>query len=174
MRRRRRILRTRPLPQAQRRRRRQQQRAKLTVYGQETPNTNKGEKSVIISVLVENTSPRADLGCEHALSLYIATKEHRLLFDTGASGLFAQNAHKLGIDLADVDTVILSHGHYDHGGGFKTFLDINKKAALYLREGAFDRRVARESGGELRDIGLTALLTNARFTFTPPKLHILR
>ncbi len=129
---------------------------------------------MIISVLVENTSPRADLGCEHALSLYIATKEHRLLFDTGASGLFAQNAHKLGIDLADVDTVILSHGHYDHGGGFKTFLDINKKAALYLREGAFDRRVARESGGELRDIGLTALLTNARFTFTPPKLHILR
>ena len=72
---------------------------------------------MIIKVLSENTAASDEFGCEHGLSLYVETGKHRLLFDTGASDLFAKNAARLGVELSAVDTAVLSHGHYDHGGG---------------------------------------------------------
>lgn len=84
-----------------------------------------------IWVLTENTACREDLGCEHGLSLYIETEKHTLLFDAGQGPLFAENARKLGLDLKRVDTAVLSHGHYDHGGGMPFFLSINETAPVY-------------------------------------------
>ncbi|MEA4832413.1 MAG: MBL fold metallo-hydrolase [Oscillospiraceae bacterium] len=128
---------------------------------------------MIIKVLSENTSISEKLSCEHGLSLYIETVNHRLLFDTGASGLFAENAVKLGVDLKKVDTVIISHGHYDHGGGLRTFLDINKNAKVYFQEKAFEKHYSNRSGGEKAYIGLDeALLTNDRFIFCTDRLKI--
>lgn len=90
-----------------------------------------------ITVLMENTALRDDLAAEHGLSLYIETAEKRILFDTGQTGAFADNAAKLGIDLSRVDFCILSHGHYDHGGGLARFLQINDHAPVYLSRHAF-------------------------------------
>ena len=87
--------------------------------------------------LLENTSCRSDVTCEHGLSLYIETGEHRILFDMGQSAAFAANAHTLGIDLAQVDIAILSHGHYDHGGGLMTFMNLNNHAPIYMSCHAF-------------------------------------
>ena len=70
-----------------------------------------------ITALVENTSARPELIAEHALSLYIESNGYKILFDMGASDAFVQNAKVLGIDLNTVDFAVLSHGHYDHGGG---------------------------------------------------------
>ena len=67
--------------------------------------------------LVENTEGASGCGVEHGLCFYIETEKHKLLMDTGQTGLLLENAEKLGIDLTQVDTVVLSHGHYDHGGG---------------------------------------------------------
>lgn len=85
-----------------------------------------------IVTLSENTTSRCDLQPEHGLSLYIETKKHRILFDTGASGSFASNAKKLGIDLSGVDIAIISHGHDDHAGGLLRFFDENDHAPVYL------------------------------------------
>lgn len=121
---------------------------------------------MIVKVLSENTSVSEKLGSEHGLSLYIETENHRLLFDTGASELFAENAEKLGIDLAKVDLVVISHGHYDHGGGLQTFLNINSKAKIYLNQKAFEKHYSIRPGGIKADIGLDeALLPNKRFVF---------
>ena len=87
--------------------------------------------------LMENTPGLGGCVCEHGLSIYVETKKHKLLVDTGASGAFIDNAKKLGIDLESVDTVILSHGHYDHGGGISDFVKINSKAKIYIRPSAF-------------------------------------
>lgn len=92
-----------------------------------------------IITLVENTACRGDLTAEHGLSLYIEAAGRRILFDMGQGSAFAENAEKLGIDLAQVDLAILSHGHYDHGGGLETFLEINDKAPVYLSRFAFEK-----------------------------------
>jgi 7,8-dihydropterin-6-yl-methyl-4-(beta-D-ribofuranosyl)aminobenzene 5'-phosphate synthase len=87
--------------------------------------------------LLENTAARADVLAEHGLSLYIEACGKRILFDMGQSDLFARNAEVLGVDLSGVDVAILSHGHYDHGGGLVSFLELNKRAPVYLSEHAF-------------------------------------
>lgn len=86
--------------------------------------------------LMENT-PGVD-GClyEHGLSFYIETGHHKLLMDTGASEATLVNARKLGIDLKAIDTVVLSHGHYDHSGGILAFVRENSHARIYMRRSA--------------------------------------
>jgi len=90
-----------------------------------------------ITVLIENTTLREDLSAEHGLSLLIETKSHTILFDAGQSVAFADNAEKLGIDLNKVDFCVLSHGHYDHGGGLRRFLEVNGHAPVYLSRYSF-------------------------------------
>ena len=67
-----------------------------------------------IVTLIENTPGAPGCAHEHGLSLYVETGRHTLLLDTGATGAFAANAAVLGLDLGRVDTIVLSHGHYDH------------------------------------------------------------
>ncbi len=111
-----------------------------------------------IVALVENTAC-ADIGCAHGLSIYIETQSHRVLFDAGPDGqLLLSNAEKLGIDLKEVDIAILSHGHYDHAGGMKAFMDFNGKARLYMHRLAATRgHYATELVG-WRNIGVDSTL----------------
>lgn len=115
-----------------------------------------------ITALLENTSEREDMLTEHGLSLYIETQNHTILFDMGQSGLFAKNAAVLGIDLGAVDIAVLSHGHYDHGGGLAVFLEINKTAPIYLNRHAFEPHYH----GSEKYIGLdTSFKDNDRLVF---------
>lgn len=86
--------------------------------------------------LIENTEGRSGCACAHGLSFYVETKKHRMLLDLGPSGETLQNAQALGVDLTKVDTMILSHGHYDHSGGILPFAGINDQALIYMQESA--------------------------------------
>ena len=90
-----------------------------------------------ITCLLENTSSLPNILPQHGLSLWIETKNHRILFDMGQTDLFAQNAALIGLDLKAGDLAVLSHGHYDHGGGLPTFLEINENAQVYVSRHAF-------------------------------------
>ena len=90
-----------------------------------------------ITTLLENKTTCDALRCEHGLSLYIETEKHKILFDSGASDAFWENAKALGIDLAQVDIAFLSHAHNDHCGGLLTFLRGNRTAKVYLQKEAF-------------------------------------
>ncbi len=91
-----------------------------------------------IWTLMENAAAREDLAAEHGLSLLIETGSHRILFDAGQTGAFAENAERLGLDLGTVDLAVLSHGHYDHSGGLLRFLEHNDRAKIYVNQYAFD------------------------------------
>lgn len=91
-----------------------------------------------IAVLMEDTCGNPECKYEHGLSVYVETQKHKLLIDTGASETFLENASKLQIDLTQVDTVILSHGHYDHSGGIMAFYRINPDAEIYMQQSAGD------------------------------------
>ncbi len=89
-----------------------------------------------IITLVENTCGNPDCIAEHGLSLYIETEKHKLLLDTGQTDAVVKNAAVLGIDLSEVDTVILSHGHYDHSGGILPFSEVNRTAQIIMQRTA--------------------------------------
>ena len=116
-----------------------------------------------ITALVENTSADPRLGAEHGLSLYIETGAHHILFDMGQTALYAANARALGVDLAGVDLAVLSHGHYDHGGGLAHFLAANPGAPVYLSRYAFEPHYH----GSTKNIWLEpAFALNLRLRFT--------
>ena len=119
-----------------------------------------------IVTLMENTSCREDLCAEHGLSLYLETGEHRILFDAGQTGAFADNAEKLGIDLKTVDFAVLSHGHYDHGGGLEAFFFQNPRAKIYIHRAAFGDYYSNRPEEGLEYIGLDQSLDLYRFTLT--------
>ena len=103
--------------------------------------------------LMEDTCGNPACLYEHGFSLYIETSKHKLLADTGASKKTIENAKRLGIDLKEIDIVIISHGHYDHGGGIMAFVQENPHAKIYIRENAFGRFYHRKQDG-FHDIGL--------------------
>ena len=90
---------------------------------------------------------------EHGLAFYIEADDHRLLFDTGQNLGLANNADVLGIDLSRIDTVVLSHGHYDHSSGLKTLLGCNTNFTLYAHPDVFgDKR--KGAGDTSKYIGI--------------------
>ena len=105
--------------------------------------------------LIENT-PGAE-GCvsAHGLAFYVETEAHRILVDAGPSDETLRNAELLGVDLRTVDVAILSHGHYDHSGGFLAFAELNPSATIYMQRSAGGEYYAFDGlGNGYRYIGI--------------------
>lgn len=133
---------------------------------------------MIVTTLVENDrlEGREDLTAEFGLSLHVRVGEHRILFDTGTSGVFADNAEALGIDIAAVDLAVISHHHFDHGGGLERFLEINRTAKVYLRRGDPAKRYFKAFGFIKRPIGIDLALLDRhsdRFEFVDGSTEII-
>ncbi len=100
---------------------------------------------VKITTLIENSlGEHKALKNEHGLSFLIEQDDRKILFDTGQSGAFIDNAEQLRIDVAKVDTVVLSHGHYDHSGGLKSLCRNNQDFELWVGDGFFDDKYGVE------------------------------
>lgn len=134
--------------------------------------------------LLENTTLDESFESKHGLCLYIETPNHHILFDVGPDATFIENAKALNIKIEAVDTVIISHGHNDHGGGLEALFEVNKQAKVYIQESAFEPYFLNILGFK-RNIGLDVHLKyhpqvkllkgNTRideelFLFTDPKL----
>lgn len=121
-----------------------------------------------IVTLLENTARRPGLRAARGLSLYVETAARKVLFDMGPDASFLENARALGVDLAAVDTAVLSHGHSDHGGGLAAFCAVNSTAKIYLRREALGNYYAVLPGQTPNYIGLPPELESLkdRFVFT--------
>lgn len=91
-----------------------------------------------ITSLIENRVSRMGLVAEHGLCFYIETNGWQILFDIGAGANYASNAEYLGIDISQIDFLVISHGHSDHTGGLGHFLEINSKALIFTKKNTFD------------------------------------
>jgi 7,8-dihydropterin-6-yl-methyl-4-(beta-D-ribofuranosyl)aminobenzene 5'-phosphate synthase len=98
------------------------------------------------TVLSDNRSNDSRLFTEHGLSIILQTEKHKILLDTGASDVFFRNAEQLGIDLSDVDYVFISHGHSDHAGGLRCFLEHNRQAKVIVSPNAMSGRFFSKRG----------------------------
>ncbi len=131
-----------------------------------------------ITTLVENRPSLDDpaLVAEWGLSQHVEIGGRRLLFDMGASDAFARNAARLGIDLGTVDAAIVSHHHYDHGGGLARFLELNDHAPIYLGESPDGDPIVKLLGFVKKSVGLDdALLARhaARFRVVRERTEVL-
>lgn len=127
-----------------------------------------------ITAIVENTSGKRGIKTKHGLSLLVEGERFgQILFDTGPdSRLLFSNAEKLGLDLRQIETVVLSHGHIDHGGALHDFLKQNKQATVFLRREALAEHITKMAG---ISIPVSVLLTERdvpRLIFTQ-KVHKL-
>jgi 7,8-dihydropterin-6-yl-methyl-4-(beta-D-ribofuranosyl)aminobenzene 5'-phosphate synthase len=89
-----------------------------------------------ITTLIENKSAGLEfLKTEHGLSILIESPQGNVLMDTGQTGQFIENAQVLGVDLKKIDQTVLSHGHYDHAGGFMALLPyLEKSTTLWFSQ----------------------------------------
>jgi 7,8-dihydropterin-6-yl-methyl-4-(beta-D-ribofuranosyl)aminobenzene 5'-phosphate synthase len=89
-----------------------------------------------ITTLIENraSTTEPNLNSEWGLSLHIEYNDYSILFDTGASDSFANNAKQLSVKIDSVQVAVISHHHFDHGGGLKRFLELNTNAKVYLAD----------------------------------------
>ncbi|MHC1721647.1 MAG: MBL fold metallo-hydrolase [Aminipila sp.] len=101
---------------------------------------------VKFTFLSENKTDHPGCMAEHGLSVYIEAAEKIILFDTGASDVFAKNAEFLNIDLKQVEHTVISHGHYDHTEGLPDFCNINTNSHIYIHKDAFEETYGTENG----------------------------
>lgn len=100
---------------------------------------------------------------EHGLSLFVDSFHNKILFDTGMSNLFFENAKKMNVDISQADACVISHGHFDHGGGLEFFIKKFPNKIIYLHQKAFGKYLS-----EKRYIGLNTELKNKpNFIFLP-------
>ncbi|PKN56055.1 MAG: MBL fold metallo-hydrolase [Deltaproteobacteria bacterium HGW-Deltaproteobacteria-14] len=98
-----------------------------------------------ITLLVDNSAPEG-LVAEHGFAAWIEVGGLRVLFDTGQGAALAPNAAALGVDLSDADVVVLSHGHYDHGGALAGVLAVAHRAQVYAHPAATRARYSVRGG----------------------------
>jgi 7,8-dihydropterin-6-yl-methyl-4-(beta-D-ribofuranosyl)aminobenzene 5'-phosphate synthase len=110
---------------------------------------------ITLTTLVENSVQVRGLRAEHGLAFHLQCSGHSLLFDTGQSDLLIANADALGVALARLDAIVLSHGHYDHTGGLSNVRACAPKARLFLHPEAVKPKFSANAASPAQPAGMT-------------------
>ncbi|MDW5300291.1 MAG: MBL fold metallo-hydrolase [Sedimentibacter sp.] len=98
-------------------------------------------KLKLTTLIEDNIDDAKKLINEHGLSLYIEVDGKNILFDTGQTGDFIKNAKSLNKNLGCIDYIIISHGHYDHSGGFRKLInELNNKVEVIVGAEFFNKK----------------------------------
>lgn len=109
----------------------------------------------VLTIVVDNTAQDPACLPEYGFSAWMETEKHRVLFDTGAGGeALPHNAGVLGIPLERADTLILSHGHYDHTSGIHHVLGHGRLERIFLHPETTRPRFKRLDAPPHKSIGM--------------------
>ena len=107
-----------------------------------------------ITVVVENTAQGVELLAEHGLAYWLEYDGRRILFDTGQGRVLKSNLYRMGHRPDHIDTVVLSHGHFDHTGGLADALAEDRPVQVMLHPDALSKKYAKNRDGTSREIGM--------------------
>ncbi|MFT3828133.1 MAG: MBL fold metallo-hydrolase [Opitutaceae bacterium] len=111
---------------------------------------------VNLTILVEDSAHRRGLFAEHGLAIGLEFAGRRVLFDAGQSGeVLVRNARALGWDLAAVESIVVSHGHFDHTGGLAAALFAAPSASLHYHPAALAPKFQRDEENRVNEFGIT-------------------
>ncbi|MDD2585186.1 MAG: MBL fold metallo-hydrolase [Syntrophomonadaceae bacterium] len=108
---------------------------------------------VEITILVENTTPVPKLIGEYGFAALVKTDNQQILFDTGSKDALLTNSIILGINLEKIDSIVLSHGHFDHTGALVPLLGKYGGKPIYAHSNLFARRPFKRGANNFQDIG---------------------
>lgn len=100
-----------------------------------------------LKVLVDNNTYIDQYYCgEPAVSYYIEDEDTKLLLDVGYSDLFLKNIEKFELDMEEINTIVISHGHDDHTRGLKYYFEKNNNndISIIAHPDAFKEKVLNE------------------------------
>ncbi|MCP4020350.1 MAG: MBL fold metallo-hydrolase [Desulfobacteraceae bacterium] len=109
-----------------------------------------------ITILCENRAglPLGILG-EHGFSALIEKGGEKILLDTGQGMALDANANTLGMDLSQINTIVISHGHYDHTGGLAFFKNTKQDMRIIAHPQIFeDKFILKEIDGKKQPISI--------------------
>lgn len=133
------------------------------------PSRSRPSAALRLTILVDNRG-----GCglveEHGFAVGLELPGRRMLFDTGKGEGLIANAAALGWDLAAVEALVLSHGHYDHTGSVAELLALNPACRVYAHPWAGVERYSVKAGEAPRTISITAANAEALRTLSPSRL----
>ena len=108
-----------------------------------------------ITTLSENTAGMDGFLGEWGLSILVESDKAKVLFDTGQSVSTVHNARLLGINLSQIDKIVLSHGHFDHTGGLRQVLsEIGREIEVIAHPDIWQAKYDTSESGESRYIGI--------------------
>lgn len=116
--------------------------------------------------VISNNKALTGFSEEHGFSMLIKFDNSKILFDTGNGVAFRNNISTLGIDISTIDSLVLSHGHYDHGGNIDFVYQLSPSIKIFHHPLVIKKRfsIHKDRDPMVRMIGLSpenrAILTN--------------
>jgi len=97
---------------------------------------------VKVAILNDNMAGPPAFKAEHGLSVLVEVEGRTFLWDCGATDITVRNALAMGVNLATIEGIGLSHGHYDHCGGLMAVLEASGPKKVLVHPDAFTPRYA--------------------------------
>lgn len=126
-----------------------------------------------VTVLVDSNQTAKGQRKGSSVSLFIETGNHKILYDLGANNAFLASAEKLSVDISKVDTVVISSGYANFGGGLKNFIEANSRANIYVHQDAFTPRYGTSMLGMKAACGLDSRLQDEQQLVFTNNLYFL-
>ena len=123
-----------------------------------------------ITIVVDNRG-EDPLAGEHGFSALIEIGGKRVLFDTGEGDALFHNADSMGVSLSGLDALVLSHGHYDHGGNIAKILSLNPSIQFFAHPQSVISRWSLHPGNPPKSIGLTEENRTSIMNLPPDRRH---